>query len=473
MNRIQNFFSSPVLYIVLLIIAGITFKVQRDYEAKIRHLYVASAFFISELPHNKTMVRALAVVEKSLFDPNIRCDLDGKVKPARVRRMELYIGCKWGVYFIECPTLQAPNQLHLMGDKNLRHEVQITHPDTKPRGFVVCFSRMFNYERWQSGLAALEFYKFHGVDLMVIPIMSVIKEMYTILREYETEGSVRLKRAAMVPNIAELDYNPNSEVDWFNQVLNFDECLYEYRESAEFIAFADLDDLMIPRNSLNLYTEMTQLAAANPHLASFEFSWHWASAITPSEPEKFSLNGLVKSTNVLFSAPNCGKPVVRPKRVQEAFIHHPDRWTFRGELLPGFQHQWFKENTTQVIHLRHLFEDSDPTHPNTANTFFGNDPRYVNVHNEFEHFLRRRPVAREAFLRLPTKMRYYDATHKCLRNTQFQRCHSAIICAPEKTDNLPPCVVLETKTKRTAISSNWIVHSSESPQFVHKTNCLM
>lgn len=118
-------------------------------------------------------------------------------------------------------------------------------------------------------------YKFHGVDLMVIPIISVIKEMFEILRAYESEGIVRLKRAALIPNIDDLDYNPNAEVDWFLQVLNFDECLYEYRESADFVAFADLDDIMVPRHSTNLHTELMQLSQANPTLASFEFKFVW------------------------------------------------------------------------------------------------------------------------------------------------------------------------------------------------------
>jgi hypothetical protein len=138
---------------------------------------------------------------------------------------------------------------------------------------------MFFFERWQAAITAIHMYKFHKVDLMVIPVVSAIKEMFELLREYEKDGIVRLKRAALIPRIDGLDYDPNSESDWFNQVLNFDECLYEYRESAEFIAFADMDDIMIPKHGISLHEEMSQLAAAHPNLASFEFSWHWSSAV--------------------------------------------------------------------------------------------------------------------------------------------------------------------------------------------------
>jgi hypothetical protein len=60
---------------------------------------------------------------------------------------------------------------------------------------------MFFFERWQAALTALQMYKFHGVDMMVLPVISMIKEMYEILRAYEIENIVRIKPAAVIPNI--------------------------------------------------------------------------------------------------------------------------------------------------------------------------------------------------------------------------------------------------------------------------------
>jgi hypothetical protein len=58
---------------------------------------------------------------------------------------------------------------------------------------------MVHYEAWRVVLAALEFYKYHGVNLMVIPIASVLEKLYAILQAYEKEGTVRLKAAPIVP----------------------------------------------------------------------------------------------------------------------------------------------------------------------------------------------------------------------------------------------------------------------------------
>jgi hypothetical protein len=50
----------------------------------------------------------------------------------------------------------------------------------------------------------LQMYKYHKVDLMVLPVTSMIKEMFEILREYEADGLVRLKPSAVIPNIVSI-----------------------------------------------------------------------------------------------------------------------------------------------------------------------------------------------------------------------------------------------------------------------------
>lgn len=75
----------------------------------------------------------------------------------------------------------------------------MTKVDTTPRQLVICFARMFAFERWQVLIAALHLYKLHGVDMMVIPIASVLQEIYALLEEYEKEGFVRLRRAPKLP----------------------------------------------------------------------------------------------------------------------------------------------------------------------------------------------------------------------------------------------------------------------------------
>lgn len=75
----------------------------------------------------------------------------------------------------------------------------MTEADTTPRTLVVCFSRLFLFEKWEVLLASLELYDFFGADLMVLQIISVIDKLYPILKAYEEAGRIRLKAAPKIP----------------------------------------------------------------------------------------------------------------------------------------------------------------------------------------------------------------------------------------------------------------------------------
>jgi hypothetical protein len=78
-------------------------------------------------------------------------------------------------------------------------QLKLAVPDPKPRTLVVCFSRMYYFEKWQIALAAIELYSLHGADMMVIPISSIIDKLYTVLQAYESTGKVKLKQAIKIP----------------------------------------------------------------------------------------------------------------------------------------------------------------------------------------------------------------------------------------------------------------------------------
>uniref|UniRef100_A0A915NCB5 Glycosyltransferase family 92 protein n=1 Tax=Meloidogyne floridensis TaxID=298350 RepID=A0A915NCB5_9BILA len=68
----------------------------------------------------------------------------------------------------------------------------------------------------------------------------------------------------------ELDYNPNSETSWQNQLTNFQDCLYEFKESAEFIAFPDWDDFFFTSNyNIPYYPILQKFAEQNPKVNTF------------------------------------------------------------------------------------------------------------------------------------------------------------------------------------------------------------
>jgi hypothetical protein len=123
-----------------------------------------------------------------------------------------------------------------------------------------------------------------------------------------------------------------------------------------------------------------------------------------------------------------------------------------------------------VIHLRNLYATPNRSHPNRTNTFFATDPRYRKVQEDFHEFLSRNPNALEAFNRLPTNMTYYKPS-RCRKGFKFMGCNR--LCMPEKSENLPECVVLEFDARSALISKNWELYTSDRARFVVKANCLI
>lgn len=66
--------------------------------------------------------------------------------------------------------------------------------------------------------------------------------------------------------------DPNAETERGNHLAIYQECLYEYRESAEFIAFVDWDDFFVPLRHTSLAAAFRRQAHLHPKAAAFRVS---------------------------------------------------------------------------------------------------------------------------------------------------------------------------------------------------------
>lgn len=66
-----------------------------------------------------------------------------------------------------------------------------------------------------------------------------------------------------------MENDPNSETERGNHLAIHQECLYQFRESAEFVAFPDWDDFLIPLQHTSLLEAFRASAALFPLIASF------------------------------------------------------------------------------------------------------------------------------------------------------------------------------------------------------------
>ena len=77
----------------------------------------------------------------------------------------------------------------------------------------------------------MELHRAQAVDLVVIYVQSVDEHVFELIKHYEMDGMVTIRVSLRMPTVNTLDYDPNTETVWNNQVVNFQDCLYEFKAS--------------------------------------------------------------------------------------------------------------------------------------------------------------------------------------------------------------------------------------------------
>ncbi|KAI1700332.1 glycosyltransferase family 92 domain-containing protein [Ditylenchus destructor] len=195
--------------------------------------------------------------------------------------------------------------------------------DQRPRHLVVCMSRLFAFEKWQILVTALEVYKILKVDLVVAHVKSVLTPIFELMKMYEEDGILALRTAARLPFHAKMNFDMNAELEHSGQALYTHECLYEFRESAKFVALLDWDDLLVTTKYRALWKAFDRAATKFP-----EASYYLVNSLESTfikrmkEPSEFDLQKHIQSGVLTRYVHSNEKLVVRPDRVVGFWIYH-------------------------------------------------------------------------------------------------------------------------------------------------------
>ncbi|KAK0400423.1 hypothetical protein QR680_015234 [Steinernema hermaphroditum] len=242
------------------------------------HLFVVDAFYYNtSKSFEDNTVAVLFNARKSAPHLPIMChstDRSGKALSSHAKMVPLAIApgqCALTTYVATCKSVPEPEELSMSVHTGLTEKISVTKADYERRQLVVCMSRIFYFEHWQLLLTSLEIYRHFGADLMVTYIESVISDIAAIMNAYEKEGFLKMKPGIRLFQPDGLDYDPNLQNEWGNMIPLFNSCLYEFKESAEFILFADWDDVLIPNNYRTYMEELVfQTSRMRP---GFEQVW--------------------------------------------------------------------------------------------------------------------------------------------------------------------------------------------------------
>ncbi|PIC29291.1 hypothetical protein B9Z55_020925 [Caenorhabditis nigoni] len=209
---------------------------------------------------------------------------------------------------------------------------------TSPKPVVICISPQFVAEQWQIFMMQVHVaHRFYAH--LHIYLTSIIESYFHLMREYERRGYLtidfwlRMKFAKSETPF----FEPNGHVEWRNQAGAQIDCLLQYKEAAEYIAFFDMDDILFPKNYQTYLEEFSAEWLVDPTSNSIYYGRREHEFVKETLSE-FNFKDLVSS---LRSSPTVkrGKVVVRPDRYNSTWIHYSWHDLNRREILsPNLVH---------------------------------------------------------------------------------------------------------------------------------------
>ncbi|CAL2042501.1 unnamed protein product [Caenorhabditis brenneri] len=129
---------------------------------------------------------------------------------------------------------------------------------TAPKPVIICISPQFVAEQWQIFLMHVHVAHRFGAH-MHIYIISIVNAFFDLMKEYETMGYLTMKKwvKMKITNSETPYFELNLNTELRNQAGALSDCLLQYKEAAEFIAFFDMDDILVPLNYPTYLQEFT------------------------------------------------------------------------------------------------------------------------------------------------------------------------------------------------------------------------
>ncbi|CAB3407048.1 unnamed protein product [Caenorhabditis bovis] len=239
---------------------------------------------------------------------------------AKLERITPHDSCKWIAILAKTQLVPNLSQVFIsLGGKHAQIPFEVAPVANKP--VVICISPLFAAENWPNILVALHVYKKFNAHLHM-SIRSVISPILEILKVYEKHGYVTIQSWPKIRllNHEPDDFNANLNVEFRSQAASQTDCLLRYKESAEFIAFLDLDDLLIPRLASNFLMEFRSFVNVMSDVAFLQYNKENTQSIANQKANVFSVSRMLRS--IKFTQKNeTGKIVALPAKMNSTWIH--------------------------------------------------------------------------------------------------------------------------------------------------------
>uniref|UniRef100_A0A1I7TW27 Glycosyltransferase family 92 protein n=2 Tax=Caenorhabditis tropicalis TaxID=1561998 RepID=A0A1I7TW27_9PELO len=201
-------------------------------------------------------------------------------------------------------------------------EIPFVLPSYQKKDLVVCLSPLYVTEQWQNFLFAVHVYKRFGGFLNVY-LISCISSLFALMKKYESAGYLKIQEWYRVnfPYVLPKYVDPFVGMEFQNQAAAHSDCLLQYKESARYITFIDLDDILIPRSAPSYVEEFQKIISNKKRIAYVVFRQQNYEVNVAKHGSKFSFDSMMKSLRHQKSSETRGKLVADPRFINFTWIY--------------------------------------------------------------------------------------------------------------------------------------------------------
>ncbi|KAF1757341.1 hypothetical protein GCK72_013796 [Caenorhabditis remanei] len=214
---------------------------------------------------------------------------------------------------------------------------------TAPKPVIICISPQFAAEQWQMFVMHVHAANQFGGHLHIY-LTSIIESYYELMKVYEKLGYITMDYWLRMKfmNTKTPYFEPNGNVEWRNQAGAQTDCLLQYKEAAEYIAFFDMDDILFPKYYPTYLEEFNAVLAANPGTNYLFYGRREHEFVKASTLSEFTFTELVQSLRSSQTVKR-GKVVVRPDAYNSTWIHNSKHVSFKTGV---------KVKTPTLVHVQ-------------------------------------------------------------------------------------------------------------------------
>ncbi|UMM33484.1 hypothetical protein L5515_006948 [Caenorhabditis briggsae] len=362
--------------------------------------------------------------ELVIFAENATTDVTVRTPFMRVTPHEV---CQMITIFATAQLIPNVKSISMVGNNGMA-EIPFIIPSYEKRDVVVCISPLFVSEQWQNFLLAVHIYKKYGAH-MNLYLISAVTSFYELMKEYEKEGYMTIQPWIKVtfPGVPITTADPHNEIEFRNQAACQTDCLLQFKESARFVTFLDLDDVLIPRIAPTYVEEFQKLMDGKNKLAYMTYHKENYDVTTMRDSSKFSLTNMFANLE-LKHLRETGKIVVDPRNLNYTWIHFPPT------LPTGLEKYDVTENV--ITHLKTIFW-TDEQNLNKNNfeppMYYDNSSAKIISNKEIQELedgLRKmieRPRINKIYSKLPNNHYYRDLVVNCYNDRYYRYDHAGRI----------------------------------------------